>query len=486
MKSSVEKLSATSVKLTVTVPFDELTHEIDQAYAAIAQQVTIPGFRKGKAPRQLIDARFGRGPILEQVVNDMLPSRYQQAVVENELTPLGQPEIEVTRIEDKELVEFVASLDVAPEITLPDFSEVSVTVPTLEVSDDAIDEEIEHLRVRFAELKDKKEGKPLKKGNFALIDVVAEVDGERYEDACAEGISYELGSEELYEGLDDALTGLSAGEDTEFETTLATDERGTVPATLKVHVEAVKKRVLPEVDEEFVQLASEFDTVEELREGTRKDLTEKRKQEQATALRDKVLESVLEDTSFELPERIVEQQVRNQLQQLLGQMANDESTLNYVLEQQGTSREDFDAEQRSAAEKAVRTQLFLDALAEQEQPEVSRDDMAEHIMYTAMSYGMDPNQFVEQVTRSGQIASLAADVRRGKALAAAICRVSATDEDGAEIDPREYFGEETEGSGSEDAEAASDAEESPDAQTEADREAGEDKEQDDNQRTQAE
>ena len=206
MKTTVDKLSDTRVKLTVNVPFAELDQEIDQAYAAIAQQVSIPGFRKGKAPRQLIDARFGRGPILEQVVNDMLPTRYETALAENDINPLGQPEIDITKIEDNDVVEFTAEIDVRPEIEVPDFSQISVTVPELKVDDAAVDAELDTLRERFGELKDTT--RKLKKGDFAVIDLTAEIDGETIDEASTEGLSYELGSGTLIEGLDEAAEGL--------------------------------------------------------------------------------------------------------------------------------------------------------------------------------------------------------------------------------------------------------------------------------------
>lgn len=440
MKSSVEKLSDTRVKLNVEVPFEELKSEIDQAYKALAQQINIPGFRRGKAPRQLIDARIGRGPVLEQVVNDMLPTRYQQACEENELVVLGQPAIDITKIEDNDVVEFTAEVDVRPEITLPDFAGFNVEVPALKVDEEAVDAEIDRLRERFGELKDTK--RKLKTNDFATIDLAASVDGEAIEEATTEGMSYQVGAGDLIDGLDTALRGLKTGESAEFTTTLQAGEYAGKEATVTVTVQQTKERKLPEVDEEFVQMASEFDTVEELRESVSAQVEEKAKAAQATAIRDEVLKAALAESTFELPEGVVNEQVEAQLHQLLGQLAHDEAALNAALEAQGTTREDFDAENRKNSEEAVRTQLFLDALAEQEAPEVSQQELTDHILFTAQSYGMEPNQFVMQLQQSGQIANLFSDVRRGKALAAAICRVSVKDEEGNVVDPTQYFGEE--------------------------------------------
>ncbi|WP_018296280.1 trigger factor [Corynebacterium lubricantis] len=451
MKTSVEKLSDTRAKLTVNVPFEELGSEIDQAYASVAQQVTIPGFRKGKAPRQLIDARFGRGPILEQVVNDMLPTRYEAACVENDLKVIGQPNIEVTQIEDNEFVEFTAEVDVRPEITVPDFSTIEVEVPAIKIDDEAIDEELTSLRERFGELKDTK--RKMKTGDFAIIDLEATVDGETVEEATTEGLSYEVGSDDLIKGLDTALRGMKTDEDSEFTAEMQTGEHQGKEATIKVHVQQTKERKLPELDDEFAQMASEFDTVEELRESTKSQLEDSKKAQQASDIRDEVLKAALAQSEFALPESIVDEQVHNQLHQLLGQMAHDENALAQMLEAQGTTREEFDKQSREQAEESVRTQLFLDAVAEEEEPEVSQQELTDHILFTAQSYGMDPNQFVGQLQQSGQIANLFADVRRGKALAAAISRTTVKDDEGNSIDPDIYFGETEEDAEATEAEA---------------------------------
>ncbi len=439
MKTTVESLSETRVKLTVNVPFSELDKEIDQAYAAIAQQVSIPGFRKGKAPRQLIDARIGRGPILEQVVNDMLPNRYEQAVVENDLKVIGQPEIDITKIEDKDHVEFTAEMDIRPEIEVPDFSKISVTVPALEVDDEAVDKALEDLAERFGELKDTK--RKMKTGDFAVIDITAEIDGEKVDDMSTEGLSYRIGDDDLIKGLDTALRGMKTDEDNEFETEVQSGPHKGEKATVKVHVVQSKERKLPELDDDFAQMASEFDTIEELRESTKGQVEESKKAGQAADIRDEVLKAALGQVSFALPASVVDEQVHAQLHQILGQLAHDEKALAQLLEAQGTTREEFDKESREQAEESVRTQLFLDALADQEEPQVSQQELMDHIMFTASSYGMDPNQFIQQIQSNGQIGNLFADVRRGKALATAICRAEVKDEAGNAVDVDQYFGE---------------------------------------------
>ncbi|ERS41804.1 MULTISPECIES: trigger factor [Corynebacterium] len=439
MKTTVDKLSDTRVKLTVNVPFAELDQEIDQAYAAIAQQVSIPGFRKGKAPRQLIDARFGRGPILEQVVNDMLPSRYEQAVQSEDLKVIGQPDVDISKIEDKDFVEFTAEVDVRPEFEVPDFSEISVTVPAIKAGEEDVDKALEDLAERFGELKDTK--RKMKTGDYAIIDITAEVDGEKIEEASTEGLSYSIGDDNLIKGLDTALRGMKTGEDNEFTSTIQSGEHKDEEATFKVHVQQTKERKLPDMDDEFAQMASEYDTIEELREATKTEVEESKKAEQAGQIRDEVLKAALADVDFELPQSVVDEQAHAQLHQILGQLAHDEKALAQLLEAQGTSREEFDQQTREQAEESVRTQIFLDAVAEKEEPEVSQQELSDHILFTAQSYGMDPNQFIQQLQSNGQIANLFSDVRRGKALAAAICRTTVKDEEGNDVDVEQYFGE---------------------------------------------
>ncbi|WP_284796439.1 trigger factor [Corynebacterium rhinophilum] len=439
MKTTVDKLSDTRVKLTVNVPFAELDQEIDQAYAAIAQQVSIPGFRKGKAPRQLIDARFGRGPILEQVVNDMLPSRYEQAVQSEDLKVIGQPDVDISKIEDKDFVEFTAEVDVRPEFEVPDFSEISITVPAIKAGEEDVDKALEDLAERFGELKDTK--RKMKTGDYAIIDITAEVDGEKIEDASTEGLSYSIGDDNLIKGLDTALRGMKTGEDNEFTSTIQSGEHKDEEATFKVHVQQTKERKLPDMDDEFAQMASEYDTIEELREATKTEVEESKKAEQAGQIRDEVLKAALADVDFELPQSVVDEQAHAQLHQILGQLAHDEKALAQLLEAQGTSREEFDKQTREQAEESVRTQIFLDAVAEKEEPEVSQQELSDHILFTAQSYGMDPNQFIQQLQSNGQIANLFSDVRRGKALAAAICRTTVKDEEGNDVDVEQYFGE---------------------------------------------
>ena len=442
MKSSVDQLNDTRVKVTVEVPFSELGPELDKAYQALAQQINIPGFRRGKAPRQLIDARVGRGPVLEQVVNDMLPTRYGQAIEELDIKALGQPNIDITKLEDGDVIEFVAEVDVRPEFDLPDFSDISVEVPALGSTEERIDHELEHLRERFGSLKtvDREAGDE----DFITLNLSATVDGEEIEDAKVEDMSYRVGSGDLIEGLDDAVKGLKADESATSTSKLVFGEYADKDAEVTVTVTAVKERELPELDDDFAQMASEFDTVEELRADLASGAEESAKAEQAASIREEVLKVALEKTQFPLPASVVDEQVNAQVQQLMGQLGGDEALFEKLLEAQGTSREEFNEQTRTSAEEAVRTQLFLDVLAEKEEPEVTQDELNDHIVFTARRYGVEPQQFLMQLQQSGQLLNLVSDVRRGKALANAICSVTVKDSDGNDVDPKIYFGDEEE------------------------------------------
>ena len=462
MKSSVEKLSATRTKLTIEVPFEELKPEFDKAYATLAQQVNMPGFRKGKVPAKILEARLGRGVVLDQVINEMLPSRYSQAVEENDVKALGQPEIEISELEDGKHITFTAEVDVRPEIEVPDFSAISVEVAPLKADDEAIDAELKNLQARFGTLKPA--DRAVKKGDFVSIDLSATIDGETVDEATTEGLSHEVGNDSLIEGLDDALVGMKEGEESTFTSKLVAGEHANEEAEVTVKLGSVKERELPELDDDFAQLASEFDTLDELKESLKGQVEQQLKNTQAGEIRDKVLAEALEQTEFELPEGVVKEQVDAQIQQIIQQFGGDEKVFESMLAAQDMTREKFEEDARSSAEDSVRTQLFLDAVADKEQPEVSQEELMDHIAFTANQYGMDPNQFIMQLQQAGQLGSLFADVRRGKALALNIARTSVKDTDGADVDPKEYFGDvEAEGDKADKAEAdkADKAEEKP-------------------------
>ncbi|MCZ4540064.1 trigger factor [Dietzia maris] len=460
MKSTVEQLNPTRVKITVEVPFAELEPDFAKAYKSLAGQVNIPGFRPGKAPAKLLESRIGRPAVLEQVINDMIPSRYSQAVDEHELVVLAQPEIEVTKLEDNDVVEFTAEVDIRPEITLPTFEDLEVTVEAPETDEAAVDAELDNLRARFGTLKGVERGATT--GDFLSVDLAATVDGEPVDEASTEGLSYELGSGTLVEGLDDAAAGLKAGESKEFTSSLVAGEHAGKEAVITVTVQSVKERELPEADDEFAQMASEFDTLEELRADLTEKVAQQAKAGLAGEIRDKVLDALMEATDVPTPEAVVESEAHAQMHQLIDQFGGDASILDQALAAEGTDRETFEAETREGAARAIRSQLLLDAVAEQNSTDVSQEELTQHILFQAQRYGMDPNQFVQQIQQAGQLGSLFSDVRRSKALADVIGKVTVKDTEGNVVDTSEFFGtvEADSADGADDAEAtASDADE---------------------------
>ncbi|WP_070378991.1 trigger factor [Rhodococcus sp. WMMA185] len=438
MKSTVEQLSPTRVRINVEVPFEELKPDFDKAYKALAQQIRLPGFRPGKAPAKLLEARVGRGAVLEQVVNDALPSRYSEAVTGAEVKAIGQPEIEVTKIEDGELLEFTAEVDVRPEITLPDYSALSVTVDPIEITEEAVEEQLLSLRQRFGTLTGV--DRPVENGDFISIDLSATVDGEEIAEATASGLSHEVGSGQLIEGLDEAVIGLEAGGSKEFTSNLVAGDHAGKEAVVTVTVGTVKERELPAEDDEFAQLASEFDTLDELKADLRERVGRVRKVEQAGEIRDKVLNSLLEAVEVPLPEAIVKAEVDAALHDAVHELDHDEEALNKLLEDRGTSREEFDKDTKENAERSVKTQLLLDAIADATDVTVGQDELTERIMFQAQRYGMPPEQFIQQIQQAGQLGAIFADVRRGKALAGVVEQATVTDTSGAAVDTTELFG----------------------------------------------
>ena len=438
MKSTVEQLSPTRVRINVEVPFEELKPDFDAAYKTLAQQIRLPGFRPGKAPARLLEARVGRGAVLEQVINAALPKKYSEAVTEADLRPLGQPEIEVTKLEDGQEVAFTAEIDVRPDITLPAFGELAVTVDPIEVADDDIEEQLHSLRARFGTLTGVE--RPVQDGDFVTLDLSAAVNGEDVPEASTTGMSYEVGSGQLIEGIDEALIGMSAGDTADFTTALLAGEFAGQDAVVSAVIGTVKERELPEADDEFAQLASEFDTLEELKSDLRERVNRVKQVEQATDARDKVLEALLETTEVALPEAVVKAEVDSRLHDAVHPFDHDEEKFAASLTAQGSSREEFDASAQSEAENSVKTQLLLDALAEAENTTVDNDELTERIVYQAQRYGVSPEEYIQQAQQANQLGAIFADVRRGKALAGVVAQATVTDTAGNAVDLDELLG----------------------------------------------
>jgi trigger factor len=437
VKSSVEQLSPTRVRINVEVPFTELEPDFQRAYKELAKQVRLPGFRPGKVPMKLLEARFGREEMLEQVVSEALPTRYGQAVTETEVHPIGRPDIEVTKKEYGEDLAFTAEVDVRPKITLPDLSALKVEVDPIEVSDEDVEAELQSLRARFGTLTGV--DRPVADGDFVSIDLSATIDGEEVPNAAAEGLSHEVGSGRLIEGLDDALVGLSVDESKEFTAKLATGEHAGQDAQVTVTVKTIKERQLPEPDDEFAQLASEFDTIEELRDNLREQVARMKRAQQAEKIQQATMDTLLEQVDVPLPEAIVQEQFDSAIHGAIDSVGHDEDKFAEVLAQQGKTREEFETETRTAVEKDVQRQLLFDALADDLEIQVGQNDLTERLVATSRQYGIEPQQLFAYLQENNQLPAMFADVRRGLAIAAVVSAATVTDTDGNPIDTSEFF-----------------------------------------------
>ncbi|MFD7411219.1 trigger factor [Kitasatospora purpeofusca] len=436
MKSAVETLNPTRVRLTVEVPFEELKPSLDAAYKKINQQVSVPGFRKGKIPNRVIDQRFGRGAVLEEAVNDALPRFYTQAVDEGKIEVLGQPDITniegVEKIADGGDLKFTAEVDIRPEITLPDFSAIEVTVDPIVVSDEDIDKSLEQLRERFSSVKDVERAAAA--GDTVVLDLEAKVDGEVPEDGTASGVSYEIGSGRLIDGIDEAVVGLEAGGTATFTTELKGGTQAGQTSEVTVTVTAVQEKELPELDDEFAQLASEFDTLEDLKADSRKRLERMKEYDQATQAQEKVLDALLGLVEIEFPEKLLKDEIETRKHNLEHhQLEPMGLNLATYLETQGKSEEEFLAETEEQAKKGIKTQFVLDQIVADEELNVSQEELTEHLIRRAAGSGLTPDQFAQQVVQGGQVPLLVGEVARGKALATVVEAAKVVDTEGNEV-----------------------------------------------------
>ncbi|MDQ1532005.1 MAG: trigger factor [Microbacteriaceae bacterium] len=419
--TTVEKLSPTRVKLAISVPPEELRPSITHAYSHIAEDVNIPGFRKGKVPPPIIDQRVGRGAVLEHAVNEGLDGFFRQAVEENDLRPLGRPEADITAWPDANDfsgdLQVTVEVDVRPDITLPDLDSLTVSVTPIEVNDADVDAQIDELRTRFGTLTSVE--RPAKTGDFVQIDLTATIGGEQVDSANA--ISYELGSGELIEGIDEALDSLTAGETTTFTSTLLGGDHEGEQAEITVTVLAVKERELPELDDDFAQMASEFDTLAELRADVTGQVERQKRFAQVGEARDKIADALLTQVDVPVPAQLIEDEVHRHL------------------ENEGRLEDDVHrAEVTESSEKAFKSQLLFDAIAESEQITVSQDELAQYLVQSAQQYGMQPQEFVDVLQQNNQLPSMMSEVARSKAISVLLGRVKVVDTTGAPVDLSEF------------------------------------------------
>jgi trigger factor len=432
VKTDVEELSPTRVRLSVEVSFEELKPSLDKAYREVAQQARIPGFRPGKVPPRVIDMRIGRGAVLTEAVNDALPEFYSKAVQEAEVYALGQPEVAITNLDDGKELTFTAEVEVRPKFELPDFATLSVTVDNAEVTPDDVEEYLTSLRERFASLKTAQ--RAAAEGDYTTIDMSASVEGELIEDAQATGLSYEIGSGTMLEGLDEALTGLSAGESVTFATELAGGAAAGQQADVTVTVQSVKVKELPELDDDFAQLASEFDTLDELRADTRSQLERVKKLQQATQARDKAVDALVDSIDIPMPEKFVEHEIHHARENVDNQLVQMKMSKEDYLKTLEKTEEEYESDLVEQSTRSVKVSFVLDELARTENLTVNQAELSYFVADQAQRMGISPEYFARQLTESNQLGVAFTEVLRGKAATIAAERIPVTDEAGNTID----------------------------------------------------
>ena len=432
MKSAVETVSPTRAKLTVEVPFEELKPSLDAAYRKIAQQINVPGFRRGKVPPMVIDRQVGRAAVLDEAINEALPKLYVDALQANELEPLAQPEIDITRFEDHDTLEFTAEVDVRPEVELPDYRGLEVTVDDVAVSDADVEEQVQSLRERFASLTevDRAAGD----GDFVVMDLVARREGEDIEGAEVSAMSYQVGRGGMLDGLDEALAGMSAGETTTFSSQLVGGDQIGEDVDVEVTVSSVKEQDLPALDDDFAQTASEFDTVEELTEDVRTRLGRGKRLEQAAAARDAVLEKLLDLVEVPLPDGVVESELNARREQVEQQLGMAGMTMQAYLDSEEQTVDEFEADLDKRVRDAVAAQFVLDQVAKQEEISVNEGELQQHLLQRAQQSGQQPQEFISHMVEHNHIPEMVTEVVRGKALATIVEAAVVTDESGQHVE----------------------------------------------------
>ena len=414
MKSAVEKLSPTRVKLSIDVPFAELAPHIDGAYKSLSEKINIPGFRKGKVPAAMIDQRVGRAAVLDEAINASLPTFYSQAAKDNDVLVIGRPNVEITELVDNEKFSFTVEVDIRPDIKLPNFSEIKIEVDDVKVTDADIDEQVESLRTRFGTLKTV--DKVVAKGDFVTIDLVATKDGVELDGGVANDLSYEVGSASMIDGLDEAIIGLSKDGDKSFNTALVGMAEGET-GSVKVTVKAVKERELPPVDDEFAKLASEFETLTELKADLSKRLSRVKQMEQGAQARDLLVEKLISTIDIPLPAEIIEAEVNDHLEKE-GRLEDDKHR----------------AEVNDEVKTTITREFLLDSIVKAEAIAVNESELTEYLVRASARYGMTPDQFIKEVSQAGQVTTMVAEVARAKALAQVLGRVKVVDKSGNKVD----------------------------------------------------
>ena len=418
METTVQETDKHVVKLTIQVPPDEFGKDLERAYRKIAQQVRIPGFRKGKVPRQIIDAQIGRDAVLGEFLEDSVPSYYRDALRENDLAPIADPDIDVEQLEEGKPLVFTVTVEVRPRLRLEEaeYKGIELERPSAEVSDEEIDRLVDSLRERFAELEPVTH--PARLGDFVVMDLRATVHGEEVPEATRPDYLYEVGSGEFGEKIDAELEGKRAGEILKVNDALPErfGERAGQEVSLQVLVKDVKGKKLPEADDDFAKTASEFDTLDELKAKLREQFQENKERAADAAVRDRALDAMVDRTDVDLPDTLIDEETEHRIAHARERAEQVGLTLEQLLEAQGFDELRFRADARGHAVRAITADLVLEAVARAEDVQVTTEELGREIGGLAQALGRDPKEVAKSLDKTGQVVSLAGDIIRSKAL----------------------------------------------------------------------
>lgn len=433
MQTTLESTDKHKVKLTVEVEPERFGRDLERAYRKVAEQVKIPGFRKGKAPRPIIDAQVGRDVVLTEFLEEAVPRYYREALREHELAPIAQPDIDLEQLEEGKPFVFTATVEIRPrlQLTEADYKGIRVERPSTQVSEEEVERFLDALRERFAELETVQ--RPAATGDYVLIDLRATIHDEEVPEATRSDFLYEVGAGEFTGTLDAQLVGKRAGEILKFNATLDDrfGERAGQEVTFQVLLKEVRGKKLPAADDEFAKTASEFDTIEELRAALREQLAANKEREADAEVRDRVLRALVEATEVDLPETLVEEETEHRVHHARERAEQLGLPLERLLELQGTDELRFRAEAREHAVRAITADLVLEAVARAEDIQVTAEELAQEIGRLAQALGRDPREVAETLEQGGQVVALAGDIIRSKALDVLVEHAEIVPEDGA-------------------------------------------------------
>ncbi|MFN2488874.1 MAG: trigger factor [Actinomycetota bacterium] len=418
LQTTSERVEKDRVKLRVEVAEDALTPAINAAYRRWAGEIKVPGFRKGKVPRQLIDARVGADVVREEALRDALPDLYRDALRAEDLEAIAPPDIDVVDFDPGSPLIFEATVDVRPEIVLPNMSDIEVEAPESDVTEEDVNEQLERLRERFAELETV--GRDARRGDFVLIDLKGYDNGEPVEDASAPDFLYEVGSRTGSPRLDDEVEGTRPGVIVRFNDVVATagDGDGSVGRELSftVLVKEVKAKKLPVLDDDFAKTVGEFDDLQALKEDLRERLGEVKGQLAEDELRAIVLERLVDAAHLEAPEKLVATEFDHQLEHLEEDLGRAGMTFaDYALQSDATELE-IRKDIRSRAQRSVKAELLLEEVARRNEIGIEEEEIGREIAVAAARSGRDPQELAKQIVDSGRLSVVAADIMRRKAL----------------------------------------------------------------------